>query len=89
VTAFEEVEKKGKIPVEPRNSNLSVNLYQDTFKPNANTNSNPFEAMKPSTNFKYSNEMDIKVNIQSVPIVKSSVPINNGISVIVTSNIIV
>ena len=62
-----------------KNANNNASNYSNHT--NTTTNSSPFD-LKPN-NFKYSNDIDIKVNIQSVPIVKSSMTIVKSNEVIV------
>ena len=72
--------------MEPRNSVIeqvknenNISTYSNHTK--TTTNISPFDTK--ANNFKYSNDIDIKVNIQSVPITKSSISIAKTNEVIV------
>lgn len=72
--------------MEPRNSVIEQTKNENnisTYSNHTNTtnNTSPFDTK--ANNFKYSNDIDIKVNIQSVPITKSSISIAKTNEVIV------
>ncbi len=82
LTAFEEIEKRGKISnLEPRDTSVylekqEIHPYKE--KPIIDTNV-IFDSLS-TNNFKCSEEIDIKINSKSAQVLKASIPINTTIN---------
>lgn len=78
LTAFEEIENEGKIKnIEPRDISVYLEKQEIVFnKESPRLDSNIIFDGLSTNNFKFSNDIDIKINSKSVQVIKSTIPIN-------------
>ncbi len=87
LTAFEEIEKRGKINiVEPRDTSVYIEKQENrSDKEKSIQDTNVIFDGITSKNFKCCTEIDIKINSKSVQVVKASIPINTAINNVIVS----